>query len=1180
MKTTRFRSAAALAGLALSLAAGAAAGAAGAQTFEGRVHGDIHDPDGGVMPGVTVTLTDDETGAARTAVSSRVGEFSFDHLRPGTYTLRAELSGFAPFVREGLVVGISSFVVVDAELVIGGIEETITVTAETPLIESASASVASAVDREQLEVLPSPGRNVFIMSVGTPNVVHTGNPVWVKPSDQTNASLLSLGGGPLRGNNYTMDGVSITDLRNRAIVVPSFESIQEMKVQTNTYDAEMGRTGGGVFNVIHRRGSNLWSGSALFQTRPRRLNTFFRKLAFFQQRDLDRGAITEADLVEAPFYLGAGSFGGPIVRDRTFFFLSAEGYYDELLGNTTVRLPSAAEAAGDFSAGGRTIYDPLDLDANGNRRPFPGNVIPAERIDPTGSALARMLTTLGSGGVHSTSGPEPISAVVSTMNLNHSFTSALQTSLTYMFYLSSDVFNKHYADLLNTDDSPAFGPGSSDLQRLVSAVALNATLLPNDSSVLTLRYGDTLFYDSYVNQPYSAADFRSELGLTGDFVDKLYAQPDYLGQFPLVEVADYGDGGRTHGAWSNSDVLWTSREVSGAYSTNLGHHTLKVGGQWRRMGLEATEYRNGLRLGFRQNFTQGPNPTAPAEGTGDALADLLLGIPSSGQVTLAQPADVFVDYFSGFVQDDWHPTRDLVLNLGLRVERETGLREDDDGFAVGWDRENPFPVQAAPPAGLDPGSLPGFPLRGGLLYAGVDGNPTHQWNPPAVKLGPRVGFAWTAGPNTVVRGGYAVFWAPYALPSGTDASSLGTYGYSEVTSVPTSFDGVTPPEATASNPFPDGVSDPVGNRRGRFQNIGGNVYFNEQFRASPYIQKWSLDFQRELGFGLVAKVGYVGSRGTNLGIGGTEDAVININQLPDSALALGEEALNAPVANPFHGDDRFGAFAGRETLPYAQLLRPYPHFRNVLARHVSAGRSFYNSLRMELEKRFRGSWGARVNYTFTRHDDNIYEGNTLLESETVTVYDTPDECAFSKCPVVEGDYGPARIHVPHQLNINGSYYLPGEHLLYGGWSLSVAAIMRSGFPLVVTQAANPLASYGFDHQRPANLAIGAGGSAAADPENYVLPGSTTPSEGLTVSAAPHTTDQVRTPPLLNWDVSLEKTARLGGDAELRLRFEFINLFNQVNWRGPRTVLGADTFGSIPGTRGYPRTLQVMAKVTF
>ena len=221
-----------------------------------------------MLPGVTVSLINEETGAVRTAVTNAAGEYSFDHVRPDPYSVAAELAGFAPFVRSGVIVGISAFLFVDATLVLGGIEETITVTAETPLIESASASVASAVDRAQLDILPSPGRNVFIMSVGTPNVVHTDNPVWVKPSDQTNSSLLSLGGGPLRGNNYTVDGVAVTDLRNRAVIIPPFEAVEEMKVQTNTYDAEMGRTGGGVFNVVHRHGANEWAGSGLYQFRP------------------------------------------------------------------------------------------------------------------------------------------------------------------------------------------------------------------------------------------------------------------------------------------------------------------------------------------------------------------------------------------------------------------------------------------------------------------------------------------------------------------------------------------------------------------------------------------------------------------------------------------------------------------------------------------------------------------------------------------------------------------------------------------------------------------------------------------------------------------------------------------------------------------------------------------------
>ena len=170
--------------------------------------------------------------------------------------------------------------------------------------------------------------------------------------------------------------------------------------------------------------------------------------------------------------------------------------------------------------------------------------------------------------------------------------------------------------------------------------------------------------------------------------------------------------------------------------------------------------------------------------------------------------------------------------------------EDDNGFAVGWDRTNPFPAQVTPEPSL--GSLPGFPLRGGLMYAGVDGNPTHQWDPPAVKLGPRVGFAYTVNPETVVRGGVCGLLGALCDPERHRRHALGTYGYTEDTSFVRSVDGITPPDARASNPFPNGINSPAGNSRGRLQNIGSNVYFNEQFRESPYIQKWSLDLQRDI----------------------------------------------------------------------------------------------------------------------------------------------------------------------------------------------------------------------------------------------------------------------------------------------------------------------------------------------
>ena len=1149
-----------------------------AQTFQGGLRGIVRDANGGLIPGAELSLVNDETGVSRSTFSNVAGEYSFANVQPGVYTLRADLDGFASFVAEGLAIGISAFLVSDITLNVGGVEESVTVTAETPLIENGTASVASTIDRTQIEVLPSPGRNVFILAVTTPNVVHTGNPVWVKQSDQTNSSLLSLGGGPLRGNNYTIDGVSVTDLRNRSVIIPVFEAVQEMKVQTNTYDAEMGRTGGGVFNTIHRSGTNDWAGSALYQFRPGELNTFWRKLAYFQQQDFDRGLLNQQDLEKAPYNLFGGSFGGPISPGQTFFWLASEGYSDHAIGNTTVTVPTPAEASGDFSQSGSTIYDPFSLGRDGSRPPFAGNRIPASSRDPAGAALTDFLATLGPGGQISTSGVQIVRAIQTTGNLNHTFNDRWHLSGTYLYYRSTEPSFGHYQDLLNSDSRPDFGIDASTLGRNVHALAINNSFLPSATSVLTLRYGQTYFNDSWSNPAFGKDQFSARLGIEGSFLDKLYAQEGYEGQFPKIFVADFGDSGNALGGTSNDDVQWLSREISGTYGQFVGNHTLKWGGQWRRLGLHTANFGNGMVLRFSKKFTQGPNPVHPETGSGSALADLLLGIPDGGSATLAVPADVFLDYYGGFFQDDWRVSPNLVLNLGLRVEHETGLREDGDDFAVGWDRQSAFPLQAELPPGLE-GRLPGFPLKGGLMYAGMDGNPRHQWNPPPAKLGPRVGFAYSLNASTVVRGGFAVFWAPYAIPSGTGASEIGTYGYTAVTNIEASVDGIIPSDATASNPFPHGILDPVGNANGRLQNIGGDVYFNDQHRDSPYIKKWSLDLQREIGRSVGLKVGYVGSQGTNLPVGGTLNSVVNINQLADGYLSLGER-LNERHANPFFGDSRFGSFAETETLPLGQLLRPFPHFRNVYARHVSAGKSMYHGLRFELERRFSRAWGMRLNYTHTRHSDSIYEANTLLESLTRTVYNTPDGCASGKCPQLGSDYSLSRLHAPNLVNLNLMYQTRGSSKLLSGWSVAMATILRSGFPLVITQNENPLSAYGFSHQRPKNAQVGGGGDPGGDPGQYVTAGSVVPTDGLQLSQAPHTTDAVRSPALVNWDISLEKGISILEDVSLSLRFEFINLLNNVNWRGPRTVYGSDTFGSIPGTRGFPRTFQMLTKIVF
>ena len=349
-----------------------------AQTFTGGIRGAIRDQDGGVLPGTTVTLTNIDTSVARTSVTNERGEYVFASVAPGTYDLAVTLAGFAPYTREALELGVATQLVQDVTMAVGGIAESVTVTGETPLIETATASIASAIDKAQLEVLPTPGRNLFIMAVTTPNVIHTGDPVFVRQQDQTNSSLLSLGGGPLRGNNYTVDGVTISDLRNRAVIIPNFEGTEEMKVQINTYDAEMGRTGGAVFNTIHKSGTNNISGSALYQSRP----NFGRTKTFFQNEKA----------VDAPYDLWAVSFGFPILKDRVFGYFSTEGYQNVDLRTDVLQFPTTAQASGDFSGFNRTIYNPY------TGAPFPGNVIPAEFVDPVGQSLAQDLASVGTAG--------------------------------------------------------------------------------------------------------------------------------------------------------------------------------------------------------------------------------------------------------------------------------------------------------------------------------------------------------------------------------------------------------------------------------------------------------------------------------------------------------------------------------------------------------------------------------------------------------------------------------------------------------------------------------------------------------------------------------------------------------------------------------------------------------------
>ena len=331
------------------------------------------------------------------------------------------------------------------------------------------------------------------------------------------------------------------------------------------------------------------------------------------------------------------------------------------------------------------------------------------------------------------------------------------------------------------------------------------------------------------------------------------------------------------------------------------------------------------------------------------LASLLLGYPARGEFQIATPSDFFTNYVAGYVQDDFRLRSNVSVNFGVRYEFEQGLREANDAFTVGFDRERPFPVQ-----------VPGLNLKGGLMYAGVDGYPTSQGNPSRLNFGPRGGIAWSLDSRTVVRGGYGLFWAPSQIPQALGQAALGTRGFTGATSYEASDDGgLTPcPSCSLTNPFPQGFEQPQGAAQGLLTGAGGDVDFVEQSGGTAYVHQSSIDLKRELPGRIAASVGYLGSRSERLTVGGTSDGTININQLDPNYLALGT-ALQQQVPNPFFGLPQFGVFASQPTIQRGQLLRPYPQFGNVRAHRATEARARYDAVTVSAERRQHAPAGER-----------------------------------------------------------------------------------------------------------------------------------------------------------------------------------------------------------------------------
>ncbi|MHB1023582.1 MAG: carboxypeptidase-like regulatory domain-containing protein, partial [Acidobacteriaceae bacterium] len=700
-----------------------------AQSYYGSLRGQVTDAQGASVAGAIATLTNEATHIVRKAASNSAGEYVFASLDPGMYTLSISAQGFKKLDRKGITVSTQQTLTLDAKLQVGAATQSIEVTSADPLIDTSNASNGQVFDAQKLQDLPNLGRNPFLFSKLDNNVAPVGDPRFNRFQDQSGSSQISIAGGPINGNNYEIDGVPITDFFNRAVIIPSLDAVQEVKVQSTTYDAEMGRTGGGVFNTLLKSGTNTLHGNLYGETRQTgwAANTWFN-----DHKGIPKGNSTQ--------YQYEGSIGGPVViphlyngKGKTFFWLTEEGYRQRSPLTGSYYIPTAAERAGDFSADGTVnpdgtcasglcIYDPATTttDSQGHvlRTAFAGNVIPGNRINAVGSAILAAIPSCSSvsGAICSTT-PFGVNNMTNTDLLgdradefigkvDHQFAPWWLANASYMHYGSKEPGGNPVGSFAGT------GGTSYLLYRKVDAFQENNTFSINPTTVATVAFGFNRFPNNTLD--LSNGYNQSALGFPSSYVGALQKS-----SFPAIGMQSAASIGTND---SGPGVFYSRNFVVGI-SKSLGKHTLKAGYVFRSISVDFTNisYGNG-QYSFDSTFTSA-DATASTKSGAD-VADLLLGMPSGGQLQTTTHIALNTHYNAGYIQDDIRVTPKLTVNAGLRYEWEPGIRERNNHYAVGFDRTVVNPISAAS----------GTNTLGGIMFAGKNGYSTTCCNNSKTKF--------------------------------------------------------------------------------------------------------------------------------------------------------------------------------------------------------------------------------------------------------------------------------------------------------------------------------------------------------------------------------------------------------------------------------------------------------------
>jgi hypothetical protein len=1175
------------------------------QEDRGRVNGLVTDSSGAVIPKATVSLLNEETKVVQNTVSDSAGEYVFEYVVPGVYSVSVSSPGFKQFVATHVRVEVAAHIEIPAALPVGQVNDRVTVQGTGgDRLRTEDAVLGFTVEARSLNELPILYSNPYELQLLAPGVTTT-----TLAEDHTyegGTESATINGAQSGNTEFTLDGAPET--RNGGAVttayIPSRDFVAEVRLITSPYDASLSHTSGGSIDTSLKAGTSQFHGGGDF---------------FFQPSGVDSPAYSLGTTTApvAIYNRVSAEVDGPIIKRKLFFFGGYEHQHNKQAASTTTQtVPTDAERKGDFSAllplgttlsntvackvGGTTYYaapynsyqvfNPFSTTPDPNcpgqyiRAPYANNILPS--VD---AVAAKILSYY----------PEPTGSAVQTTNGANNFVSnvanidnywSIASRLDYTLSERQKFFGHYIQSYRIQPGKNEYYPGASGQNLTLKnyATVIDYVNVLNATTVLDVRYSFTRFttVTSLVAQTTS-----TDLGINPNAIAG--SNPAAHG-FPEVKITGFATLGNSDPGFEADNVHVGSISVA----KSLNRHQLRTGVEWRQ--YQANQFNSSgehFVVNAEGTYTKGPENTGATTATiGQALASLEDGQSEGSQETLNAATANNTTYWAGFFQDDWKITPKLTLNLGLRYEYGSPISERHNKTITGFAFNTPNPVTSqaiAKYTSLYPGSPTApyyvtpasFTTNGGLVYATPGGQNQPLWISQKKNFSPRVGFAYNPTSKFVLRGGFGIFYSHLA----EYVQYANATGFSQTTNtVPSNDNGLTF-VSTLENPFPNGLVQPSGAANGLMQGVGTSVTFFPQNPSTPYNVRYSFGVQYSVPGDMIFEADYIGSEGRHVRISHDFDAIpdslLSTDPTRTAAQTANNTRLTTPVSNPFLGIAIPGnpSESTSTTITNSQLTRPYPEFTDVTA-NIPAGMSSYNALQLSLQKRFSHGYNLSVAYTQSK----------LLDA--ITYLNAGDSKPW---------YGVSNSDYPRVLSVAGVYELPfgkgkpffgGAHGMIGevihGFQVQGTYRVQSGQPVTFSNAgailapgatfsqvgsySNRNASQWFNRQTFVNIIDNASCTGAGATTCYI---NTVLQSNL--RTYPLRFDNVRADyeDILNVG-ALKKFAVIGDRVNMDVRAEAINALNHPILSSPTSDPSSTNFGKITGFANAARVLQFAVEAHF